>query len=274
MILYQRVIALSSAVLSNEDLAERIKQGERQYIPELWEQTRKLLYSFAFKYYTRYSERFAACGITLEDLQQECFIILLNMVEAYDPNKDYKLNTYMKYQFKCHLRTLLRVGGNYAEEPLNACNSLSDRIIGLSDEEITIADTLEDEAAELAYTDVDELIYQHQMRLALNEAMSTALTPEQIRIIVERYYNYRTLAEVGELMNITSGAARERERNALRDLRRYNNVTKKLESFRTEIITEHAYKYTGLSSFKYNLSSSVERTFEKMERLERLYKTH
>ena len=232
---------MSSTELSNEELAERIQRGERQYIATLWEQTNKLLYSYAFKYYTRLSDRFTCCGVTLEDLQQECFIILLNMVKAYDPAKGCKLLTYAKYQFKTHLRSLLRIGGNLAENPLNSCGSLSEPVRGLEDEEITLADTLTDEAAELAYSEADELVYQHQLRLALNEAMSAALTPEQIRIIVERFYNNRTRADISEIMHIKRSTAEARERDGLRALKRYNAVTKRLESFRAEIITEHAF---------------------------------
>lgn len=271
MILYQRVVILSSAELSNEELAERIKQGEKQYITELWEHCNRLLYLIAFKYYTRLNERFTCCGITLEDLQQECFIIMLNMVQAYDPEKGYKFTSYAEYQFKTHLRSLLRIGGNLAENPLNSCGSLSEPVRGLDNEEITLADTLTDEAAELAYSDVDNVIYQRQLRLALNETMSAALTPEQTRVIVERFYNNRTRSEIGKLENITGSAVSERERTALRNMKRYNAVTKSLESFRAEIITEHAYKYTGLNSFKYSLASSVERTIEQLEHITSKY---
>ena len=271
MILYQRVVALSSVELSNEELAERIKQGEKQYITELWEHCNRLLYLIAFKYYTRLNERFTCCGITLEDLQQECFIIMLNMVQAYDPEKGYKFTSYAEYQFKTHLRSLLRIGGNLAENPLNSCGSLSEPVRGLEDEEITYADTLTDEAAELAYSDVDELVYQSQLRLALNEAMSAALTPEQIRIIVERFYNNRTRVDISELMHTKRSTIETRERNGLRALKRYNAVTKRLENFRAEIITEHAYKYTGLNSFKYSLASSVERTIEQLEHITSKY---
>lgn len=271
MILYQRVIALSSIELSNEELTERIQKGEKQYIPALWEKNYKLLYQYANKYYAKYSERFACCGVTLEDLQQECFIILLNMVKAYDPAKCYKLSTYVKYQFKHHLNRLLLIGGNLAENPLNSCGSLSEPVRGLDNEEITLADTLTDEAAELAYSDVDDVIYQRQLRLALNETMSAALTPEQTRVIVERFYNNRTRSEIGKLENITGSAVSERERTALRNMKRYNAVTKSLESFRAEIITEHAYKYTGLNSFKYSLASSVERTIEQLEHITSKY---
>ena len=266
MILYQRVVALSSAALSNEELAERARRGEKQYILQLWEQNKKLLFSLANKYYAKYNERFICCGVTLEDLQQECFIILLGMVKAYDPKKEYSFTTYANLQFKHHLRRILRTGGSYAENPLNVCNSLSEPATE-RDEDLTLADMLEDEAAELAYSDVDELIYQRQLRRALNEAMSAALTPEQIRAIVERFYNSRTIAETGAAMGVTSGQARTYEINGLKSLRRYNAVTKRLDSFREQIITEHAYKNTGINSFKYNLASSVELTTERLENL-------
>lgn len=263
MILYQRVVALSSAALSNEFLAERIKQGEKQYITELWEQSYKLLYSYAFKYYTRLNERFINCGVTLEDLQQECFIIMLNMVESYDSEKGYKFNTYAEYQFKTHLRRLLRIGGNLAENPLNSCNSLSEPVTGLEDEDITIEDTLTDEAAELAYSEVEELVYQSQLHNALDLAMSERLTEQQAAIITDRFYNNSTLKECGYNNGVSLERVRQIERDSLKRLR----ISHCLDGFKEDILTAKAYQGTGLYSFKNIQASSVERTVEKLESL-------
>lgn len=256
-----------SSVLSNEEYAELVKSGKLEYITPLWEQMYKLLYGYADKYYNKYNLRFIGCGITLEDLQQECFFILLEMVRAYDPTKQYKLTTYTKYQFKHRINRLLRIGDNLAENPLNSCYSLSEPVTGAEDEDITLEDMQKDEAAELAYQDIDDNIYQHQLRMALNNAMTAVLTPEQTRAIVERFYNNKTLKETGAAMGVTAERARTYESNGLKNLRRYSTATKRLDSFREHIITEHAYKHTGLNSFKYSFTSSVERTYEALERM-------
>lgn len=56
-----------------------------------------------------------------------------------------------------------------------------------------------------------------------------------------------------------------RERYALRNLRTYNAKTKRLDSFRDDII-DTAYGGVGVSAFKNRQASSVESTVERLER--------
>lgn len=254
------------STFSNEELAELIKSGQAEYIYQLWEQIQALLYSLACKYYNGLSSRFNACGITLDDLQQECFIIMLNMVEAYQPEKGYKFNTYANYQFKKHLRFLLHIGGNYAKKPLNCCKSLSEPI-NCDGENLSLSDMLQDEHAELVYYSVDEYYYQKQLRKAIDEEIRETLNETEKRLIYQRYYNNATYSAIGAFEQITTMAVKERERRALLKLKRHNNVSKRLDSFRDEIKTIHLYSSTGVSSFKNNQASSVELTVEKINRI-------
>ena len=58
--------------LTNEQLAELIQQGNDELKPVLWERVKRLLYSFAGKYYYRYTEYCERFGVSEWDLRQLC----------------------------------------------------------------------------------------------------------------------------------------------------------------------------------------------------------
>jgi len=259
---------LSTIDLTNEQLAIFIQNGKAEYIPQLWENCCKLLYKLGNAFYLRFSERCFFSGITLDDIHQECFLVMLAMVKAYSPDKEYKFLSYANFQFSNQMRFLLHHGGNYAENPLNLCKSLSESVEGLEDEEITLQDMLKDENAELAYSNIDELVYQSQLHNALMTEINAVLTDKEKRLIEQRFFGNITYKAIGEVEQITSMAVIEREKRALNKLKRHNYVSKRLDSFREEIILSKdisslAYNKTGLNSFKNNLASSVELAFEK-----------
>lgn len=254
---------MSTVSFTNEQLAVFIKNGQIEYIPQLWENVYKMLYKLGNAYYLQFSERCISSGVTLDDIYQECFFVMLNMIKAYSSESEYKFLTYANFQLKKHMRNILHYGGNFAENPLNVCKSLSESVTGLKDEEKTLQDTLPDEAAELAYSDVDELVYQMQLHNALDSEINAVLTDTEKRLIEQRYFQKSTYNKIGRAENITTMAVIEREKRALKKLKRHNYVTKQLDRFRDEIISTQAYKKTGLNSFKNNLASSVELTFEK-----------
>ena len=94
--------------MTNEALAELIQQGDNdELLPVLWEKTAKLLYKMSAQKYALHKEALKQHGIEPEDLNQECYTVLLGAVKAYDSDKGYMLSTYFGYQFKQVLRKLL-----------------------------------------------------------------------------------------------------------------------------------------------------------------------
>ena len=86
--------------MTNEELAVQIQAGEREQLPELWEQVHRLL-ALMFRRLLSQSPdnhtRAVSAGITLEDLEQEGYFALLEAVDAYDPTSGYKFTAYLKY---------------------------------------------------------------------------------------------------------------------------------------------------------------------------------
>ena len=257
-----------STQISNEELANYIRAGQTEYITQLWDNTCRLLYKYAHKYYNAFSDKCAACGLTIEDLEQECFIVLWGMINAYDPEKPFKFNSYAELQFKTHfIHNLLRRANGKELAPLNIASSLDKDIQGFEGEDLTMLDVIPDETAVKAFEDVTERVYHMQLSNTLERAISDALTKEQKFVIRERFWNDRTLFYVARNLQIKDHYAHKLEGEALRALRKYDAKTKRLQAFREHIITSHSYLGTGLWSFKNNCGSSVERTLELAEHL-------
>ena len=76
--------------MTNEQLANQAQTGSRAALTELWGAVRPLLFSLAWKFYSRQGkERCSSHGVTLEDLQQEAFFALCDAVGAFDEGKGY-----------------------------------------------------------------------------------------------------------------------------------------------------------------------------------------
>lgn len=249
--------------MSNEKLAEAIKQGQTEYIGELWENSYKLLYKLANEYFNRYGERCAACGVTLEDLKQESYIAFVGMIEAYEPEKELKFLTYAKLQFKQRAAELFGTRTK-KQRPLNAARSLDEPIQGLDSEDKYIIDTIEDETAAEAFESAEDDIFNTELKNALDRAMREHLTAFQREVITERFYNNKTLSELGAVNGVGFQTIRDTESKALRQLRHHK---RELETFREHYITEHAYNYVSVGSFKERQGSSPEIIIENLERL-------
>lgn len=252
---------------TNEDLAILVQQGHREYISELWANCYKLLYGFMAKYYTAQHETFIRCGFTLEDLQQDCYFVLLKMIEAYDPGKGYKFTSYAGYQIKNYLtRSVMGYDRNTKKitKPLNVSSSIDKPIGSGDDEDLTISSTLKDETAELAFENAEDEVYNTELHNALEQGIQT-LSDEQQAVIREMFYNSNTYVGASDRLGLSVEGVRQRERYALRNLRTYNAKTKRLDSFRDDII-DTAYGGVGVGAFKNRQASSVESTVERLER--------
>lgn len=253
--------------MTNEELAVLIKNGEKEYISELWDQVYKLLYIKLGEYYRRFQNRFIASGVTLEDLQQECYIIMLDMVEAYEPEKGYKFTSYIDFSMKNHLwRNVIKFNRQGVDtKPLNNCFSL-DTPMG-EDQEETRLDLLPDETANEGFENINDEIYRQQLHNVLNQAMNDSLTDRQKQVIERRYYKNQTLNQIAAESGSSLGYIGQIEKKALQRLREHNERTAVLEEYRQNILSEYAYKNTGVCSFRNNRASSVEIAVEKSDKL-------
>lgn len=262
----------SSANLSNEELAVLIKNGAKEYTPILWEQTHLFLFSQMNKYYKLFGKYIGSCGLTLEDLNQECFIIMLNMVKAFKPEKEYSFLSYTNFQLKSYLYgVILKIRpkkddfqslNEVRPNPLNHCVSIYNPLG--ENEDFEIIDTIVDNSAEADFESVDNAVYNIQLHNVLQQAMDDSLTDTQKRVIIDRYFNGQTLDCIASETGLCRESIRQTEKKALKRLKEHHEKTSCFESYHEELIEKYAYRNTGLFSFRRFNGSSVEIATEKV----------
>lgn len=250
--------------MSNEELAVLAQGGDKAALQELWEQVNKLTAWHCIRYYRRVGlDAFAARGITLEDLKQECYFAFLEAVRAFDSTQGIKFTVYLKFPLQNAFNTLVglrTVRGR--REPLNNCGSLDEPIPGTDD--LFVADMVEDPQAASELENAEEEEYRRQLHNALEEAMRLTCNSRQTQVLKGRYYEGKTQTACGKTMGISHSLARQIEQKALRNMR-HPKAKHLLDSFRQESVVAAAQRYsTSFGSWKDN-GSNPERAVEWVE---------
>ena len=246
-----------STAFTNEELARQIQSGDTTPYEELWQRTRLLLFKLANGYYINNREHFAASGVERADVQQACFLALCDAVRMFNPDKGYSLTAYFRFAVKNQISVLL--GGKGSKiRTLNTCHSIEEPVPGADD--LTIADMLPDEAAQLDFEDVEQKAYNEALRTALEKGIDRL--PENIGTLIRQYYlDGKTTAESAISTGVSETYVYTLRQNGLSLLRRYDRIGHGfLYAFLYDPADSNtaAYRNTGYSAFRTG-GSSVER---------------
>ena len=241
--------------MTNEQLTLDIQNGNRAALTELWGAVRPLLFSLAWRFYTRQGkERCARRGVALEDLQQESFFALCDAVQAYRPEKGYQFTTYLHYATENRFRACMGVLGK--ADALNHADRLERPIPG-DEEGREQGDTLPDEEAEAALLAVDDTAQREHFHNVLEQALGE-LSVVQSAVVRHRFTQRHTRTETAQALHITPQEVRREESKALQLLRGKPAVL----CLRDEILETAAYHGTGWFSWYYEQGSVEERLVE------------
>jgi RNA polymerase sigma factor, sigma-70 family len=247
--------------MSNEELALKIKEGEADFLTDLWSQVEKLISHKAYSYFTRFPELCANTGVTVEDLYQVGFFALCEAVEAYDPKSGYTFTTYLKYPFMNQVNKLVNLRTSKTD-PLDSSSSL-DAPIGYDfsndGSETLLAGLIEDPLADEALEILIDEDYNASLRLALDKAINS-LPERRADIIKGRFFEGLPQGKLAEKHNISQSRVRTLERESLRALKR----RQELKPFRDEIISSLEYQ-GGFGIWKSTGMSLQERIVTRLE---------
>ncbi len=237
--------------MTNEELAQRIKAGEKDLIGQLWEQSERLLRLLIERELvaTEKAERAEAAGVTREDLLQEAFFALLQAVEAFDPETGFSFTSFLKWPVKNTVNRALGIRTKRdREDPIFSASSL-DAPIGEEDGEplLSFLPDPEDPIEE-----ADERLFREELREDLERSLAE-LPDREAEVIRARYFEDQTIEQIGDRVGCSAERARQIEQEALDALR----MKEELQAYRDEIITRHAY-HGGFQRWKDTGSSSVE----------------
>lgn len=240
--------------MTNEQLANQAQTGSRAALTELWGAVRPLLFSLAWKFYSRQGkERCSSHGVTLEDLQQEAFFALCDAVGAFDEGKGYLFTTYLSRATENRFRACMGIRGK--RDPLNAADRLERPLPG--EEERQQGDTIPDEQAQAALEAVDDAAQQEQLQAVLGEALE-ALPAPQGDVLRLRFLGQRTRQQTADALGLTLADVRREEQKALVQLRGRPSV----RLLGADFLEGAAYHGTGWFSWYYEQGSVEERLVE------------
>jgi len=254
--------------VTNEELVQAIQGGERDRLPELWEQVQKL---------ARYwSNRYARATVVngqdtnsrelFEDFFQCGYIAMIAAVETFDSAAGGSFSSWYSLYMRREVRNLMGWRSRPDPKTGESVTVISDAMAYASSLDAPIGDdldgkTLEDTIldTEDQYEDADRRIFNEQLHNALDDALGT-LPDEESTAIRGTYYDGLTLRKMAERDGVTLERVRQRQAKGLRHIRQ-GKMMKRLRSFACSDSDIYAagLHNTGLSSFKYSGLSSTER---------------
>ena len=239
--------------MSNEQMAELIKSGNKDLLPALWENVRNFVYMYCNRFYLSQLKLCQAANIDIDDLAQEGYFSLLKAVKSYDPEKGYKLLTYMSYHLKNSFNEL--IGLRTKKEQKDILNNSLSLYTPLGDD-LIIADTVADDNDYIGTA--ESKLYNEELHNDLEKELNM-LEPIKSDILRQIYYEGHTEAEAAQNMQLTLSYTRGLKQSALNKLRR----SKRLKIYREDIISRNAYK-SSFIKWKETGYSSTERTAIKL----------
>lgn len=251
--------------MTNEELLQQIRNGEGddRTLATLWEQVCRLFYMHSDGLYRRHKGRADSCGVERDDCRQVCWFAFLDTLKAYNakPDAELKFSTFIKFHVRRRVYELLGYRTS-KREPLNGAVSLDAPLPGSEDENITASDTIADPSAELPFEEID----CSDTAAEVLERVS-ALPPKQAAAVHGRFWQDKTLTEVGAELELTPKQIYNQYQVAVHKLHRDKRLQEICDDYYANTTLT---KHTGFRFFKENGMSSAEWHLLKLEeRLER-----
>ena len=231
--------------MTNEELATLIGNGHTDLIPQLWENLRKLFFCIDFRYAKVYRRRMSECGVTIDDLHQECFFVMMASIRAYNSRSEeqsyFPFTAYIKLQYRKHMQRVISIKGRgRPNDALNRCNIELDSPIG-EDEDCTLIHFLPDKESEEKYREIEESDYYS---LAMNTARSL-LSEKQWDLINRYYLKEQSLKTIANEYGVSTSAIQNSINTALRKLRMSAKICEALEINEYKYISVKGYMKCG-----------------------------
>jgi|HigsolmetaGSP11D_1036233.scaffolds.fasta_scaffold00512_12 RNA polymerase sigma factor (sigma-70 family) len=259
--------------MTNEELCERIRSGERDLIITLWEQIRSLVVKIMIKDYLPRDG--STNKVELDDLIQAGFLGMLSAIEDFDPSSGFTFTTFLNYHLKNAARDALgRRSHKQDRDPIHRAISV-ELPVSTDTEEISIMDSLRDESMTYVYDDIiDRITEQQEIHTILQQR--ERLRPDEREVFDEIYLNGLTLVAVAEKHGYTRNRAKSLHEQALRKIRR-SPVIMKMKRYDPDKQTNF-YAHKGLDAFNTSFNSVVEdsvmfREWCRQQFSERVYKS-
>lgn len=241
--------------MSNEELVAAIQAGATERMSELWEQVEKLVKWKANRIITALSLKNNPCGVELDDLMQSGYVAMVAAANTYNAENG-KFSTWLMFHLQKEFADITGYRTKQGRhDPLNLpYGMVAELDKPMSDDANSdpLSEIIPDSYAEAQMKTVEELLYREQLHKALEQAMAE-IPANRAEILRQRYFEGKTLAEVGESKGTTSAYIRQMEWYAIRDMRKPQS-----KRYLNEFADHNYFRGTGLGAFRNTGMSSEE----------------
>lgn len=232
--------------MTDGELINRAKSGDKAARVELWEHNRGILYTMLKQLYDRYKGRAARQGVTFEDVQQIGYFAVVSAVNGFDPGAGVKFSSYLFYHVKNEFFTLLGLRTERQRRDPMADAQRMEEILPGTEDNITVGDAIPDQKAEAELEAVCERAYNAELRRAL-ETQLGEIDPLEAEVVRSYYYSGKELFQVAAELGIPYQQAKRLNASAMRKLR---SKARSLRRFCEEYTEDHAYQSTSFHKWK------------------------
>ena len=238
--------------MTNEQLASFIQQDNSELIPILWERVKNLCFLICGKYFAKYSEKFAACGVELCDLRQECYSAFLLAVKSYKADSELQFTSFLEYPIRNTAAELLGIRNTDRTncKPLDNAVSLDKPIEAADNDNMTLADVIPDTESTKAFERVLQEVADDHARAVLWEALEK-LTERERDVIVLIFFEGKTAQAIAAEWGVSAQRVGQIKGQAIHTLRKIPTLKVLYEENRAEKrlhFNSHDYGYNYMIS--------------------------
>lgn len=185
--------------MTNEELVALIQAGERDKLPELWDQVERFVALQANRLlHAMGPDKAALAGVEFGDLYNSGYFALVDAVERYEHREaGAKFITFFAMRLKTYFSetTGFRLA-RQRKDPLNSAKSMDARLKEGDEDSGAFGDFIPDPRAAQALQDVEDTMQRDYTRKAVREALEQLPTEERLAIKA-RYYEGLTVKASG-----------------------------------------------------------------------------
>jgi len=212
--------------MTNEELVKAYQEGNKEAMDRIVEQNKGLVNLIVNQYYNLSEISY----LDRDDLEQVCYIGLMEAVRGFDHSLGFKFTSYASTAIKGQISRGLRVSSPWekrSDRESDLCNIVSAHQYLPGSDDMTYMDMIEDPAAKNAYSlaleEMDRLI----LRDDLFDVLDRVFNPDDMEknVIILKYglngHAY-TAKEIGELYDVSPERAHQWSVKGLRRIRSSN----------------------------------------------------
>lgn len=236
-------------------LALLAKADNKEALDQLWIQNQRFSTKIVFEWFGNHREAAGKHGYTFDDLIQESYFAFLKAVDRFDPGKGAFI-TVLGNEIKWHLHRIMISGGSnlvdtengkrqVSSNALDHSSSLNELCAGHDGSKCELEELIPDPGGQVALENIIDGIYQEELHEAIEKALSR-LPEKSATIIRERWFNNKTLTQIGADLGVSTERIRVIHNEAFKKLR----TDSLLNEYAKDIFLKKCYDNAGLTSWK------------------------